>query len=127
MLAVLVLSLCALSGAAAAPADPAAALPVDALAGGASSHTSSSGSARQLAACNLVALTQPTAVPVLGVGASALVGGPCSGLNGYSFSARLRNPSRSDGSTADVAMYLGVGAAQCGARCVGRSRQGLRG
>jgi hypothetical protein len=70
----------------------------------------SAGSARQLAACNLKTLVQPAAVPALASLTSALFGVPCSGLSGYTFSALMRNPTG-----ADVAIYLGVGQAQCSA------------
>ncbi len=75
--------------------------------------SSGGGSARQLAACDLQALVQPAAVPSLAGSTSALFGTPCSGLSGYTFSALMRNPNN-----ADVAIYLGVGQAQCSAGCV---------
>ena len=71
-----------------------------------------SSSGRQLAACDLQALAQPAAVPSLAVNISARFGA-CSGLSGYTFSALMRNPNNND-----VAIYLGVGQAQCSAGCV---------
>ena len=71
----------------------------------------------QLTSCDAQALAQPAAAPALAAQASALVRA-CSGFSGYTFSARVLNPAG-----ADVAVYLGVGAAQCGASCV-RGRRG---
>jgi hypothetical protein len=65
--------------------------------------------ARELAACDVLALARPAPVPALDVNTSLLVRS-CGGLSGHTFSALVRNPNR-----ADIGVYLGVGAAQCGA------------
>ncbi len=63
--------------------------------------------ARELAACDALALARPAAVPALATNTSSLVHS-CSGFSGYTFSALVRNPNQ-----ADIGVYLGVGAAQC--------------
>ena len=62
--------------------------------------------------CDAVALARPAAAPALAFGSSSLVRS-CGGFNGGTFSARVLNPNNND-----IGVYLGVGAAQCGASCV---------
>lgn len=64
------------------------------------------------AACDAQALARPVAVGAMATSTSYLVRS-CGGFKGGTFSARLLNPSG-----ADIALFLGVGAAQCGASCV---------
>lgn len=71
-------------------------------------HAEAATAARQLAVCDAVALAQPAAAPAVAFNSSALVRS-CSGFSGYTFSAMVLNPAR-----ADLGVYLGVGAAQCG-------------
>ena len=66
--------------------------------------------------CDAIALAQPTAVAALASGATRLVTPACSGKSGWTFSALVSNPQNSY-----LYVYLGVGTAQCGARCVATS------
>ncbi len=69
--------------------------------------------ARELAAaCDAQALARPAAVGAMARDTSYLVRS-CGGFKGGTFSARLLNPNNEA-----IAVYLGVGAAQCGASCV---------
>ncbi len=68
--------------------------------------------ARELAACDVQALARPAAVPSLAFDTSALLSS-CGGFKGYTFSARVLSPNQDK-----IGVYLGVGAAQCGASCV---------
>ena len=72
-------------------------------------HADAAPAARELAACDALALARPAAVPALAANTSSLVRS-CGGFSGHTFSALVRNPNR-----ADIGVYLGVGAAQCGA------------